>query len=85
MIYRPVRERRPETILRLAKEQLSNTGNDELSLLSLSTSDYSRFEELTLSLMEQCEKENVSLSLPSLRIDQFAFDVLDRIQQYRCV
>ena len=83
MIYRPVRERRPETILRLAKEQLSNTGNDELSLLSLSTSDYSRFEELTLSLMKQCEKENVSLSLPSLRIDQFAFDVLDRIQQYK--
>ena len=83
MIYRPVRERKPETILRQAREQLHNTGNDELSLLSLSTSDYSHFRELTMDLMEQCAKENVSLSLPSLRIDQFAFDVLNRIQQYK--
>ena len=56
----------------LAMEQLANTGNDELSLLSLSTSDYSRFEDLANALIPACKKENVSLSLPSLRIDRFA-------------
>ena len=50
MIYRPVRERRKETIERLAEAQLENTGHDELSLLSLSTSDYSKFEDLARSL-----------------------------------
>ena len=83
MIYRPVRERKKETILRLAKEQLASTGNDELSLLSLSTSDYSQFEDLAMELLDTCKKENVSLSLPSLRIDKFAFDVLNKIQEYR--
>lgn len=83
MIYRPVRERSVETILDLAEKQLAHTGNDELSLLSLSTSDYSRFEDLANALIPACRKENVSLSLPSLRIDQFAFNVLNQIQQYR--
>lgn len=83
MIYRPVRERSKDTVLKLAKEQLANTGHDELSLLSLSTSDYSCFEELTTELMEYTKGENVSLSLPSLRIDKFAFDVLNKIQEYK--
>ena len=83
MIYRPVRERSKERILDLAKRQLANTGNDELSLLSLSTSDYSCFEELTMALIDYTKKENISLSLPSLRIDKFAFDVLNRIQEYK--
>lgn len=83
MIYRPVREKKQETIMNLAKEQLKNTGHEELSLLSLSTSDYSSFESLALELMDYCSSSNVSLSLPSLRLDSFAYDVLDRIQGYK--
>lgn len=83
MIYRPVRERKKETIERLAMAQLENTGHDELSLLSLSTSDHSRFEELATELMEMCAGRNVALSLPSLRMDSFSFKVLDEIQGYR--
>ena len=83
MIYRPVRERKPETIKCLAMEQLANTGHEELSLLSLSTSDYSQFEELAVDLMGLCKKQNVALSLPSLRLDSFSFKVLDEIQGYR--
>lgn len=83
MIYRPIRERSKEKILQLAMDNLHNTGNDELSLLSLSTSDYSQFEALCDELIPACKKENVSLSLPSLRIDKFAFDVLNQIQEYR--
>ena len=83
MIYRPVRERTKEKILDLAMEQLSNTGHDELSLLSLSTSDYSRFEDMAVELMGLCRQQNVALSLPSLRLDSFSFKVLDEIQGYR--
>ena len=83
MIYRPVRERKPETIKKLAMEQLANTGHEELSLLSLSTSDYSKFEELATELMGLCKAQNVALSLPSLRLDTFSFKVLDEIQGYR--
>ena len=83
MIYRPVRERKKETIENLAKEQLANTGHDELSLLSLSTSDYSQFEPLATDLMKMCGENNVSLSLPSLRLDSFSFQVLQEIQKYR--
>lgn len=83
MIYRPVRERKKETIKNLAKEQLANTGHEELSLLSLSTSDYSEFEPLATDLMKMCGENNVSLSLPSLRLDSFSFQVLQEIQKYR--
>ena len=83
IIYRPVRERSKDTVIKLAKAQLANTGHDELSLLSLSTSDYSCFEELAGALIDYTKKENVSLSLPSLRIDKFAFDVLNKIQEYK--
>lgn len=83
MIYRPVRERSKDRILQLAKTQLENTGHDELSLLSLSTSDYSCFKELATELIDYTKKENISLSLPSLRIDKFAFDVLNKIQEYK--
>ena len=83
MIYRPVRERSKEKIIDLAKKQLANTGHEELSLLSLSTSDYSQFEPLAVELMQECKKQNVSLSLPSLRLDTFSFNVLEEIQGYR--
>ncbi len=83
MIYRPVRERKKETIKELAKNQIANTGHDELSLLSLSTSDHSQFEELAVDLMKMCKAQNVALSLPSLRLDSFSFKVLEEIQGYR--
>lgn len=83
MIYRPVRERKPETVEKLAAEELSRTGYDELSLLSLSTSDYSSFESLATDLVRHCTAENTALSLPSLRLDTFSFSVLNEIQKYR--
>ena len=83
MIYRPVRERTKDTVLDLAMRQLASTGHDELSLLSLSTSDHSRFEEMATELMGLCKRQNVALSLPSLRLDSFSFKVLDEIQGYR--
>lgn len=83
MIYRPVRERKKDTIKDIAEKQLKNTGHEELSLLSLSTSDYSRFEELATELMGMCKMNNIALSLPSLRLDSFSFKVLEEIQGYR--
>ncbi|NLD20405.1 MAG: TIGR03960 family B12-binding radical SAM protein [Clostridiales bacterium] len=83
MIYRPVRERKKDTIIKIADRQLKNTGHEELSLLSLSTSDYSEFEELATRLMNICKGRNVALSLPSLRLDSFSFKVLEEIQGYR--
>ncbi len=83
MIYRPVRERSVERINEIAYRQLRNTGHEELSLLSLSSSDHSRFGDLALGLLYMTKPMNVSLSLPSLRMDKFAFEVLERIQEYR--
>lgn len=83
MIYRPVRERSSAKIRELARAQIENSGHDELSLLALSTSDHSDFENMATELMEECGKQNVSLSLPSLRLDSFSFRVLDAIQKYR--
>ncbi len=83
MIYRPVRERSKEKLEHLARELLSSSGYEELSLLSLSTSDYSRFEELATELMNMCRENQVSLSLPSLRLDNFSFRVLQEIQRYK--
>ena len=83
MIYRPIRERSEDRILNLADSQINYTGHDELSLLSLSSSDYSKFESLALTLTERCANFNVALSLPSLRLDTFSFKVLQEIQKYR--
>lgn len=83
IIYRPVRERTRDTVLDLAMRQLACTGHDELSLLSLSTSDHSCFEDMAVELMRLCKEQNVALSLPSLRLDSFSFRVLDEIQGYR--
>lgn len=83
MIYRPVRERTKENIIELAKAQLAETGHEELSLLSLSTSDHSCFEALATELIGMCSAKNVSLSLPSLRLDSFSFKVLSEIQKYK--
>jgi len=83
MIYRPVRERTKDNLMDLARRQLESSGQEELSLMSLSTSDYSAFEPFATSLMDFCESENVALSLPSLRLDSFSFDVMNRIQGYK--
>lgn len=83
MIYRPVRERSKDNLVQIVKDQLANTGHDELSLLSLSTSDYSEFEPLVTELMEIGKKQDVALSLPSLRLDSFSFQVLEQIQGYK--
>ncbi len=83
MIYRPVRQRSKEKIMDIAMKQLANTGHEELSLLSLSTSDYTDFEPLAIELMKKCKEQNVSLSLPSLRLDSFSFNVLEEIQGYK--
>ena len=83
MVYRPVRERSEEKVAHIAKTQLENSGQGELSLLSLSTSDYTHFEPLVTDLMGYCKEHQVSLSLPSLRMDNFSFKVLDEIQGVR--
>ena len=83
MVYRPVRERSEDKVLDIAVTQLENSGHEELSLLSLSTSDYTRFEPLVTDLVDYCKAHQVSLSLPSLRMDNFSFRILDEIQGVR--
>lgn len=82
-IYRPVREKSPEVINRQARALCENTGYDELSISSLSTSDYSRLEELLGEMLEWTERERVSLSLPSLRIDNFSPELLEKVSRLR--
>jgi radical SAM superfamily enzyme YgiQ (UPF0313 family) len=67
----------------LIKRQLDSTGYDELSLLSLATNDYSEFENLAVDLIKTGKEENVSISLPSLRLDTFSFQVLKEMQEYK--
>ena len=68
-IYRPVRERKSETIMTMARDQVACTGYDEISLLSLSTGDYSEVHTLVPQIIREMEKQRVSVSLPSLRVD----------------
>ena len=75
--YRPIRERKKDTLLRQAKELITNTGYEELSLSSLSTSDYSDLKGLVDGLKEEAEKENVKLALPSLRLDSFEAEIYE--------
>ena len=83
VIYRPVRERKPETLMRLAQELADNTGYDEISLVSLSSADYSCLRELAHDLLAKFAPQRVSLSLPSLRIDSFSIELANEIQQVR--
>lgn len=82
-IYRPVRERSLTMLKEHAVEMLRNTGYEEISLSSLSSSDYSELPELLDYLTEECQKKNVNISLPSLRIDTFALDVMSKMQDVR--
>ena len=83
MIYRPVRERSWKKNYQYGVKQLENSGYSEISLLSLSTSDYTQFEPLMLDLIDYCKAGKVSISLPSLRLDNFSFRILDEIQGLR--
>ena len=71
MVYRPTRERDVEKLKELATHMLRNTGHDEISLSSLSSSDYSHLPELVNYLIDSCPEKGVNISLPSLRIDAF--------------
>ncbi len=82
-IYRPVRERDAETLKGYAKELLRNTGQEEISLSSLSSSDYSRLPELIDFLIEECGRRHTNISLPSLRIDAFSLDVMSKVQDVK--
>ena len=81
--YRPARERSVERCLSIAKEQLKAAGYDELSLSSLSTSDHKELPVLMDELISFCREMNVNISLPSLRIDAFSLDVMEKVQDVR--
>ncbi len=83
MIYRPVREKSADTLLKDTCSLIESTGYEEMGLSSLSTSDYTQLEALTDKLLEVTEKEKVSLSLPSLRVDNFSLDLMERVQKVR--
>lgn len=82
-IYRPVREKSKERLEKLAENLIRNTGYEEISLTSLSTSDYRDFFPLAENLIEKFKPQNVNLSLPSLRLDSISLKLLDRISQVR--
>ena len=83
MVYRPVRERRPEVLKELARQLVDNTGYNEISLVSLSTADYSCLAPMIHELIEEFKDEKVSVSLPSLRIDSFSVDIAKEVQAVR--
>ncbi len=83
MIYRPVRERDVEYLKDMAKKMLKNTGHEEISLSSLSSSDYSKLNELLMFLIDEFKGKGVNISLPSLRVDAFSLDVMSKVQDIR--
>ena len=83
MLYRPTRERDVEVLKDYAYKMLKNTGHEEISLSSLSSSDYSELEELVTFLIEEFKGKAINISLPSLRIDAFSLDVMSKVQDIR--
>jgi len=83
MIYRPVREKSKETILEQIEKLIKNTGHEEISLSSLSSGDYSEIDSLIMELLDRYEKENINVSLPSLRMDSLSDELINRIQNVR--
>ena len=83
MIYRPTRERDVETLKESARTMLQRTGHEEISLSSLSSSDYSELKELVTFLIDEFDGKAVNISLPSLRIDAFALDVMSKVQDVK--
>ncbi|MBQ6693227.1 MAG: TIGR03960 family B12-binding radical SAM protein [Clostridia bacterium] len=82
-IYRPIRERKRETVMEQARALIGCTGYDEVSLFSLSSGDYSEIHELVPEIIDEFEKKRVSISFPSLRIDSFLKDDLEKMQSVR--
>lgn len=82
-IYRPIREKSVETINAQSRALIDSTGYDEISLCSLSTSDHSQVNEMLTSLIDWTVKENINLSLPSLRVDNFSDELADKLNQVR--
>ncbi len=83
MLYRPTRERDVEMLKEYAYKMLKNTGHEEISLSSLSSSDYSQLEELVTFLIDEFKGQGINISLPSLRIDAFSLDVMSKVQDVR--
>ena len=83
MLYRPTRERDVEMLKQCAYDMLKNTGHEEISLSSLSSSDYSQLKELVTFLIDEFKDQGINISLPSLRIDAFSLDVMGKVQDIR--
>ncbi|MBQ7265656.1 MAG: TIGR03960 family B12-binding radical SAM protein [Firmicutes bacterium] len=82
-VYRPVREKNHQHLLDVCQKLVESSGHEEISLTSLSTGDYREFKPLAEGLLEKYSKDNVSISLPSLRIDAFSLDLMDKVQAVR--
>ncbi len=82
-IYRPVRERGVERLTKIAESCIKNTGYDEMSMTSLSTSDYRNLQELIDSLLELTVDKRINLSLPSLRVDNFSMELMEKVQKVK--
>ena len=82
-VYRPLREHGVEYLKRHARQLLESTGHEEISLSSLSSSDYTHLPELVDFLIEECRAKKVNISLPSLRIDAFSLDVMSKVQDVK--
>lgn len=83
MLYRPTRQKDVEVLKKYAYEMLKSTGHEEISLSSLSSSDYTQLEELLNFLIDECKSKGINISLPSLRIDAFSLDVMSKVQDVR--
>ncbi|MBQ2987056.1 MAG: TIGR03960 family B12-binding radical SAM protein [Tyzzerella sp.] len=83
MLYRPTRERDVEVLKDYAYKMLKYTGHEEISLSSLSSSDYSKLQELVTFLIDEFKEKSINISLPSLRIDAFSLDVMSKVQDVR--
>lgn len=83
MVYRPLRERDLELLKSAGREMLESTGQEEISLSSLSSSDYSQLEGLVDFLIDECKPQGINISLPSLRIDSFSLDVMSKVQDVK--
>ena len=83
MIYRPLRERSPENLLEQAEKAIKATGYEEISLVSLSTSDYTCVNRVLEDMMEKLTSQGVSVSLPSLRLDSFDVKIAEQVQKVR--
>ena len=83
MIYRPNREKGVEHLKELAQKLIASTGYEEISLSSLSSSDYAELEELINYLIDICKKKKINISLPSLRIDTFSLDIMQKVQDIK--